>query len=115
MPPEFLGAALRLRLLLLVIERARDRMVGVVNLDDQIGELELMRLKPSRFVARRQIQTWAEVEQDVRGLRDDELAGFEEWRRKRRSRAALVVDDLHHGRDAGFAFAGGIDIVGAGF
>ena len=116
--PEILGAPLRRRLLLLVIEPARDRMVRVVDLDDEIGdgELELMRPKPSRLVARRQIQARAEIEQDIRGLRDDELAGFEERRRKRRPRAALVVDDFHHRRHAGFAFAArDIDIVGAGF
>jgi hypothetical protein len=62
--PEVVGAPLRRRLLLLIIEPARDRMVGVVNLDDEIGdgELELMRPKPSLFVARRQIQARAEIE-----------------------------------------------------
>jgi hypothetical protein len=93
-------------------------MVRVVNLDNQIGdgELELVRPKPSFFVAGRQIQARAEIEQDIRRLRDDELAGFEERRRKRRPRAALVVDDFHHRRHAGFAFAArDIDVICAGF
>jgi hypothetical protein len=93
-------------------------MVRIVNLDDQIGdaELELVRPKPCRFVARRQIQARAEIKQDICGLRDDELAGFEERWRERRSRAALVIDDLHHRRHAGLAFAArDIDIVGAAF
>jgi hypothetical protein len=41
MAPEVLGAALRFWLLLLVIEPTRDRMVRIVNLDDQIGDAEL--------------------------------------------------------------------------
>ena len=93
-------------------------MVRIVNLDDQIGdaELELVRPKPCRFVARRQIQARAEIKQDICGLRDDEPAGFEERWRKRRTRAALFVDDLHHRRHAGLAFAArDIDIVGAAF
>ncbi len=55
--PEILGAALGRRPLLLVIEPAGDRMMGVVNLDHEIGdgELQLMRPQSPGFVARRQM------------------------------------------------------------
>src|SRR6202020_1661513 len=57
-----------------------------------------------------------EIEQDVRGLGDDELAGFEVRRREWRPRAALIVDEFHHRRRAAFALAARhIDIIGAGF
>ena len=93
-------------------------MVRVMNLDDKIGdgELELMCPKRSCLIARRQIQARAEIKEDIRGLRDDELAGLEEWRRKGRPRAACVVDDFHHRCHARFAFvADDVDIVGARF
>ena len=65
--------------------------MGVVNAHDEIGdrELQLMRPQPPHFVARREFVARTEEEQDFRGLRDDELAGFEEWRRVRRMRDAL--------------------------
>ncbi len=52
--------------------------MGVVDTHDEIGdgELQLMRPQPPRLVARREFQARAEEEQDFRGLRDDEFAGF---------------------------------------
>jgi len=53
-------------------------MVSVVNFDDDIGEgeLQLMRPEPSGLVARCEVEVRPEIEQDVRGLRHNELAGF---------------------------------------
>ena len=61
-------------------EPRADRMMGVVDLDHEIGdgELQLVRPQPPRLVARRQVQLRPEIEQNVRGLRDDELAGLED-------------------------------------
>ena len=80
-------------------------MMGVVNLNYEIGdrELQLVRPEPSRLVAGREFQTRPEIEQNIRGLGDDELAGFEERRRKGRTRDALAVEELHHRRHAAFA------------
>jgi hypothetical protein len=44
-----------------------------------------MHPQPSGLVAGREAEPPAEVEQDVGGLADDELAGLEERRRKRRA------------------------------
>src|SRR6266545_4229216 len=56
----------------------------------------------------------AEIEEDVGGLRDDELAGLEKRRRKRRARDAPPIDQLHHGGNAALASpARHVDIVGA--
>ena len=74
-----------------------------------------MRPQPARLVARRQPEARAEIEQDVGGLADDELAGLEERRRERRARDARAVDELHHRRHAALAApARHVDIVGAG-
>ena len=54
----------------------------------------------------------SEIEQDVGGLPDHELAGFEERRRKRR-RAATRLHHLHHRGHAALA-ARNVGIVGAG-
>src|SRR5262249_57942682 len=56
----------------------------------------------------------AEVKQDVGGLGDDELAGLEERRRKRRTRAASTLDECHHRGNAALAGpARHVDVVGA--
>ena len=57
-------------------------MVSVVNLDDEMGDgkLQLMRPEPPCLVARCEFQVRPEIEQDVCGLRDNELAGLEERR-----------------------------------
>src|SRR5262249_56086455 len=56
----------------------------------------------------------AEVEEDVGGLADDELAGLEERRRKRRTRVASTFDEFHHRGNAALAGpARHVDVVGA--
>src|SRR6202050_302456 len=115
--PEILRAPPRCRALLLEIEPARHRMMGVVDIHDEVGngELQLMRPQLSGLVARREIQPLPEIEQNIRSLRDDELAGFEKRRRVRRPRAALVLEYLHHRRHAAPARpARDIDVIGAG-
>jgi len=54
--------------------------MGVVNFRHEIGngELQLVHPQLSGFRLRRQPVARAEIEQDVGGLPDHELAGFEE-------------------------------------
>src|SRR6516165_303050 len=54
-PPEISGSAFRGAALLLVVEIGRDRMMGVVDLDHEVGngERQLMDPQPVRLVARR--------------------------------------------------------------
>src|SRR5262245_26869898 len=73
-----------------------------------------MHPQPSRLVAWRKTQPRTEIEQDVGGLADHELAGAQERWRERRAFDALSVDELHHRRHAAFATARHVDIVGAG-
>ena len=91
-------------------------MVGVVNFLHKVGhrQLQLMHPEPPGFRLRRQPVTRAEIEQDVGGLPDYELAGFEkrwgEWRG-----AAARLHHFHHrsrtalARDIGIMAAGGLE------
>ena len=91
--------------------------MAVVDMHDEIGdgELQLMRPQSSRLVARREVQARAEVKQDIRGLRDDDLAGLEKRRRIGRPRAALVLEQFHHRRHAAPPRpARDVDVIGAG-
>src|ERR1700756_3713323 len=73
-----------------------------------------MHPQPSGLVARRKAEPPAEIKQDVGGLADDELAGLEERRRKRRTRAASALDEFHHRGNAALAGpARHVDVVGA--
>ena len=112
--PEIPRAALGRRDLLLEIEPARHRMMRVVDFHHQVGdgELQLMRPQPPGLVLRREAEPRPEIEQDVRGLRDDVLAGFQDRRRERRMLFALA---LHEGDvRLAAALARDVDIVGAG-
>jgi hypothetical protein len=102
--------------LLLVIEVAGDRMMGVVDERDQVGdgELQLVHPQPSGLPTRRKAEPSAQVEQDVGGLCDHEWAGLEERRRKRRAFDAPAVDQAHHRGNTALAWpARHVDIVGA--
>ena len=59
-------------------------MVGVVHFGEPVGDGELLAVQSQacRLVLRRETQARAEVEQDVGGLRDDQLSGLEVGRRK---------------------------------
>src|SRR5258707_15620845 len=62
----------------------------------------------------RKIKPCAEVEEDVGGLRNHELARLEERRREWGVRGASAFDELHHRRDAALAGASRhVDVVGA--
>jgi len=91
-------------------------MMGVVDQRHEVGdgELQLMHPQPSGLVAGREAQPPAEIKQDVGGLADDELAGLEERRRKRRTCAASGLDEFHHRGNAALAGpARHVDVVGA--
>src|SRR5437762_3443466 len=89
-------------------------MMRVADLHHQIRdrELQLMRPQLPGFVLRREAEPRPEIEQDIRGLRDDALAGFQDRRRERRMLLALARDELRGCLVA--ALARHIDIVGAG-
>ena len=61
-------------------------MMGIVNFQHEIRdrELQLMHRQPSRLRRGRETMARSQIKQDVGGLPDHELAGFEEWRRERR-------------------------------
>ena len=84
------GALLRRRTLVLVVEADADRVVRVVGLGHEVRdrELQLEGARPARLVARHELQARREVREDVRGLRDDEVAVLEERRREDRGRAS---------------------------
>src|SRR5579864_1142634 len=83
---EIVGAAASFGLLFLVIEARRDRVMRVVRFVDGIGygQLYLMCPQPSGLLARCQAMAAPEVEENVRGLRDQDVAVLEEGRGKRR-------------------------------
>ena len=70
----------------------------VVDFDHEIADRELQLVRPqlAGLIARRERQPGAEIEQDVRGLRDHQLAGLEEGRRERRMPARLPSMSRHH-------------------
>src|SRR5206468_9393770 len=76
--------------------------------------LKLVRPQSSRRRRRRQTMALAEEQEDVRGLRDNELPRLEKRRRKRRSRNALVVETREHQIFA-VVRASDIDIARTGF
>src|SRR5690606_22863889 len=76
--PEILCAPVRLRLLVFVIVIRSDRMVRVVDLDEESREreLNLMRPQPPRRRRRCEAVAHAKKEQDVRSLTYPALPGF---------------------------------------
>ncbi len=93
-PPQELGnsvfterlcPAQRLRLLVLVIKIAAQRMMRVVGLPDEIGdgELDLVDPKPLCLVSRSEAVAVAEIKQDCGGLADQDISVLQERRRKR--------------------------------
>src|SRR6267378_862201 len=112
--PEVRRAAFCFGLLVLVIEAAADRVMGIVHLDQPVGdgELQLVQPQPAGLAPGRKAQAGPEVEEDVRGLRDQQLARAQERRRERRplDRRALehVLHRLHAARTTR-----DVDVVGA--
>ena len=101
---EIFGEAFGLRLGILVIELAAERMVRIVDFLDEIGhrELQLVQPEPVRLQAWRKLQARAEIEQNLGGLCDHQLAGLEERRREGRALLAAAVHHRHHFIHAGF-------------
>ena len=114
---EVRRALLRLAALVLVIEVDRDRVVGVVGLDHEVGdgELELIDPQPLFLLTWSQVLACAQKEKNIGGLADEELAAFEERRREWRMRDAPAVEQRQHRRHAVLAGpARDVDIIGAG-
>src|ERR1700730_11042384 len=112
--PEVPGAPLGGWDLLLEIEPTRHRMMRVVDLYHQIrdGELQLMRPQLPGFIFRRETKPRPKIEQYVRGLRDDALAGFQDRRRERRMLFAFARNEFRGCLVA--ALARDVDVIGAG-
>ena len=96
-----------------------DWLMGVVDLDQEIGdrELQLVRPQPARRIARYEVEAWAEIEQDVRGLANQEPSGLEKRRRERRALDISSFEEpLHRRYAAAFRFRHqrDIDVVRAG-
>src|SRR2546423_8896264 len=72
------GTSPRFGLLVLVIEARGNRVMHVVRFVDNIGDrqLQLMCPEPPGLVARREAMAGAEVEKDVCGLRNQDIAVF---------------------------------------
>src|SRR5262245_54963586 len=87
--------------------------MGVVNLFDKVRdrELQLMRPQPARLVLGRETMARAEIEQDVRGLADQEPASLQERRRERRIFLALAFEQRHDRTVA--ALPPAVHVVGA--
>ncbi len=91
-------------------------MVGVVRLDQEVGdgELQLVGPQPAGIIPWRQTQGVAQEQQDVGALGDQPAAGLQERRRERRH--VRPLHQRHHRRDAlavGGRTARHVDIVGA--
>ncbi len=105
--------------LIFVIQAARDRVMRIVNLDDEVGhrQLQLMRPEPARVVARREAVPRAEKQQDVRRLPDDLLTRLQERRRERQACHRVAFQQPRHRRHAhplARRFARDVDVFGFG-
>ncbi len=89
-------------------------MMRIVYFADPIGdgELQLVRPQTHGLAFWRKAQARPEVEEDIRGLRDQKFAGFEKRRRERRMFDRAVFHQAHHRRHAARG-ARHIDVVGA--
>ena len=105
---EVRRAALRRGLLVLVVERCAQGMMGVVHLVDQIGdrELELERVQLADLVAGREPVSPPEEVTDRGRLREDQLAVLQHGRREDRMSRALSRIERDHRLDAAALFSG---------
>src|SRR5262249_28461172 len=112
---EITGAALGLRALLLVIEAAGYRVVGVVHLVDEIGDcqLQLMRPEPPGLAGRYQVVAWPEIVEDVGSLGDHQPPRLEIRRGERRTLDLLAIEKAQH-HTLSTRLSRDIDIVGCG-
>src|SRR5256885_12170767 len=99
---EVLRAPLGCRLLFLVGIAVSEGVMGMKNLQVEIqdGELQLMRPQPARLIRRREPQAAAQVQQDIRRLRDELRADLEDRRRKGRPLDVSGFEYLQNGGHA---------------
>src|SRR5947199_5751671 len=89
-----------------------------LQVKSQDSELPLRRAQPARLIRRREAQSAAQVQQDIRRLRDELRADLEDRRRKGRP---LDVSGFEYLQNGGHAPAfrlwqhGHIDVPGAAF
>src|SRR6476659_8318573 len=69
-----------------------------------------MHPEPACLGFRRKTVTRAKIEQDVGGLSDHPLAGFQEWRRERWRGFSVYFLDIHHSHHGRQAATGSRDI-----
>src|SRR5258706_3111348 len=114
---EVRGAALRFGLLVLVVEGAPDRVVGVVRFDQPVadGELELVCPDPGSLAFRHEAVARGEPEEDVRSLRDHQLPRFEERRCEGRALLRFASQELHHRRHALLRKPRDVQVIGPPF
>src|SRR6185437_581308 len=113
---KILGPPPRFLLLVFVIQTGADRMVGVVNLDQKIGEgqLQLMRPEPAGLLLRGEPETRAQEQQDVGRLADHQPTGLQERRCEGAVGGLSIVENAHEGGDPEplAALARYVDILG---
>src|SRR3954463_5439670 len=75
-------------------------MMHLVHLVHEIRnrQLQLVHPHPTGFAARRKAMARSEVKQDIGSLGDDQLAGPEKRRRKRRARKLWIIQKALHRR-----------------
>src|ERR1035441_6952323 len=107
------------RLLLRIVQAAAQRMMSVVNLNDEVRhrQLQLMYPEPARGIARHEMQGRTEKQQDIGGLPDQLPPSLQKRRRERRSRD---IGTLEKSLERGHAAAalgrhqGNVNVPGAG-
>src|SRR5439155_626525 len=94
---EIGGALFGFVRLLLIVQDVCDRMVRLAGFIQPIGDrqLQLMRPEPARFAFRYETQPRREELENVGGLRNQELAGFQERRGKRWMFQRRVFEEFH--------------------
>jgi hypothetical protein len=65
-----------------------------------------------------EVMAWAEKQENVRGLTDQKITGFQKWGSEGRTVNRIAIENSHEGRNAGAAFfrsSGDIDVFGPDF
>lgn len=94
--------------------------MSIVDLLDEIreGQLELMSPQSTSFVLRCEVMTRTEKQENIRGLTDQKIAGFQKWRGERRTVNPVAIENSHERRNAGaffFRSSRDIEVFGTGF
>ena len=117
---EIMRARFRGVFLVFVVEAGRKRVMRVVGFGHHVGDSQLQAVcdVAQAFHGRREIQARSEIKEDVRGLRDHQVAVFQKRRSERRIGLVPAFHDRHHRAGAetfGRLAARHFDIVRAGF